>query len=161
MTSRPSVVVFDIDGVLADVSHRLHHVRERPKDWHAFFAAAGDDPLLEAGCERARRAAAEHALAYLSGRPERLREVTEDWLARHELPPGLLLLRPDRDRRPARLLKLQLLRRLSRGADVVLVVDDDPEVCAALRASGYRVEQADWQPPPAELRHAQEDEGRT
>jgi phosphoglycolate phosphatase-like HAD superfamily hydrolase len=155
------VVVFDIDGVLADVSHRLHYVRQRPKDWDAFFAAAGDDAVLEPGRERARQAAAEHALVYLSGRPERLRQVTEDWLARHELPPGLLLLRPDRDRRPVRLLKLQLVRRLARGADVVLVVDDDPEVCAALRSSGYPVEQAGWQPPAAELRSAQEDEGRT
>jgi phosphoglycolate phosphatase-like HAD superfamily hydrolase len=161
VTPRPSVVVFDIDGVLADVSHRLHHLRERPKDWDAFFTAAADDPVLEPGRERAVQAAREHALVYLSGRPERLREVSEQWLARHGLPPGLLLLRPDRDRRPARLLKAQMLRRLARGAQVVLVVDDDAEVCAALRASGYPVEQAGWQPPPAELRRAQDDEGRT
>jgi len=29
-----------IDGVLADVHHRLHHIARRPKDWPAFFAAA-------------------------------------------------------------------------------------------------------------------------
>jgi phosphoglycolate phosphatase-like HAD superfamily hydrolase len=161
VTERPSLVVVDIDGVLADVSHRLHHVRQRPKDWDAFFAAAADDPVLEPGRARVRDAAQHHALVYLSGRPERLREVSEQWLARHGFPPGLLLLRPDRDRRPARVLKPQLVRRLARGADIVLVVDDDPEVCAALRASGYPVEQADWQPPVAELRTAQEDEGRT
>ncbi len=40
----PSVAVFDIDGVLADVRHRLHHVAARPKDWDAFFGAAPQDP---------------------------------------------------------------------------------------------------------------------
>ena len=39
------VAVIDIDGVLADVGHRLHHIQGRPKDWAAFFAAAGDDPF--------------------------------------------------------------------------------------------------------------------
>ena len=39
----PMVAVVDIDGVVADVRHRLHHVADRPKDWRSFFAAAADD----------------------------------------------------------------------------------------------------------------------
>ena len=42
-------VVVDLDGVLADVRHRVHHVERRPKDWAAFFAAATDDPVLPEG----------------------------------------------------------------------------------------------------------------
>ena len=45
--SRP-IAVFDIDGVLADVRHRLHHLQCRPQRWEAFFTAADRDPLLEA-----------------------------------------------------------------------------------------------------------------
>jgi len=41
--------VFDIDGVLADVGHRLAYVERRPKDWKAFFAAAPLDPPLREG----------------------------------------------------------------------------------------------------------------
>ena len=37
MTSRP-LAVFDIDGVLADVRHRLRHVEGPRKQWDAFFA---------------------------------------------------------------------------------------------------------------------------
>ncbi len=159
--TRPTVAVFDVDGVLADVTHRLHHLAERPKDWDGFFAAAHRDPVLEPGRARVRAAAQQHAVLYLSGRPERLREVTEQWLRNHEFPAGAVLLRPDRDRRPARLLKRQVLRRVSTAAEVVLVVDDDPEVCQALRAAGFPVEVADWQPPTADLRRAQEREGRT
>ena len=48
MDARP-LAVFDIDGVLADVSHRLPFVARRPKDWDAFFAAAVDDPPFAQG----------------------------------------------------------------------------------------------------------------
>jgi hypothetical protein len=34
------LAVFDLDGVLADVRHRLHFLDRRPKDWDGFFAAA-------------------------------------------------------------------------------------------------------------------------
>ena len=43
--SRP-LAVFDVDGVLADVRHRLRFVERSPKDWDAFFSAAVDDPPL-------------------------------------------------------------------------------------------------------------------
>ena len=43
------VAVLDIDGVLADVSHRLGHVQRRPKDWDAFFAAAPETRCSKKG----------------------------------------------------------------------------------------------------------------
>ena len=41
-------VVFDMDGVLSDAASRQHYI-EGPgrRDWHAFFEACGDDPLIE------------------------------------------------------------------------------------------------------------------
>lgn len=39
-------VIFDIDGTLADLSHRLHHVSGKPKNWDAFFAEADRDALI-------------------------------------------------------------------------------------------------------------------
>ncbi len=44
-----AVAVVDLDGVLADVRHRLHHLDRRPKDWDSFFAAAPSDPPLAEG----------------------------------------------------------------------------------------------------------------
>lgn len=151
--------VFDVDGVLADVRHRLHHLRTR--DWDAFFAAAPHDPLLEEGRRRVREAAADHAIVYLSGRPERLRQVTQAWLDSHDLPAGALVLRGARDRRPARVVKPELLAGVARAGRVALVVDDDTAVCAALRDLGYPVEQATWAGGSTLLRQAQERDGRT
>jgi hypothetical protein len=31
------VIIFDIDGTLADVLKRIHHLKKKPKDWQAFF----------------------------------------------------------------------------------------------------------------------------
>lgn len=156
-----TLAVFDIDGVLADVRHRLHHVERQPKDWDAFFAAAVDDPPLAEGIALLRRLADEHTIVYLTGRPERTRQDTLDWFARHDLPPGELVMRGEGDRRPARLVKVQLLRRLARRGTVAALVDDDPQVVRAVREAGFPVHHADWMTRPAALDAAQERDGRT
>lgn len=158
---RPTFAVFDIDGVLADVSHRLHHIRRRRKRWEAFFAAADADPLLHQGRDLLLESAQQHAIVYLSGRPERTRSQTQRWLDRHGLPPGAVVLRPNRDRRPAHVVKPELVDLVRRQGRVAVVVDDDADVCDALRSAGYTVLQATWAPASEALRRAQEDEGRT
>lgn len=151
----------DIDGVLADLRHRLHHVRASPKDWDAFFAAAPEDPLLDQGRETVMRLGEVFDIVYLSGRPERCREDTVAWIAAHDLPVGELLLRPQGDRRPARMVKVEILRRLSRDRTVAVLVDDDPLVLDAARVAGFDVLPADWMPADGALRKAQEVEGET
>lgn len=157
---RPYAVI-DVDGVLADVEHRLHYIDKRPKDWAGFFAAAGDDPPLHQGLALARQLAKDYEIVYLSGRPERLRRVTLDWFARYDAPPGRLLLRDNRDRRPARLVKLAIVRRLAQEREVTVLVDDDPAVCQTLRAAGFHVIEATWAHRQPQLFEAQEADGRT
>ena len=161
MTDQRPIAVIDIDGVLADVRHRLHHVKDRPKDWVAFFAAAPDDPPLDKGLETARRLAEVCDVVYLSGRPEHCRQDTLDWFEKYDVPPGELILRRRGDYRPARVTKVETLDRLSERATVSVFVDDDPLVCEAARAAGYDVLPADWMPEQPTLLEAQEVEGRT
>ena len=157
---RPLAVV-DIDGVLADVRHRLVHVTNRPKDWDAFFAAAPDDPLLPEGLAVAKELAREHEVVYLSGRPEWCRQDTLDWFARYDLPAGELLLRRPGDYRPARVIKVETLDLLAQRAPVDVLVDDDDLVCAAASEAGYAVFHADWMADRAALIEAQEVDGAT
>jgi hypothetical protein len=157
---RPFAVV-DIDGVLADVRHRVHHVSGPDKDWDAFFAAAPDDRPLEEGLAVAERVAHDHEVVYLSGRPERCRKDTERWLKQHGLPQGGVVLRPEGDRRPSRMFKLEQLRRLATERPVAVLVDDDPAVCATARRHGFVVFEATWMEEQPALFEAQEDEGRT
>ena len=163
----PTAAVFDIDGVLADVRHRLHHVAARPKDWDAFFGAAPLDPPLAEGLGAVATAArAGHVVIYVTGRPERCREDTLEWLAAHRLPDGDLLMRDDADRRPARITKVAALRRLSRRYRIGAFVDDDAAVVAAVRAAGFPALHADWMDATPSAAHdvlfeVQETEGRT
>jgi hypothetical protein len=160
MPDRPLAVV-DLDGVVADVRHRLHHISGRPKNWDAFFAGIPDDPPLEEGVALTHDLAARCELVYLTGRPERTRAETVEWLVRHGLPTGQLVMRPERDRRPARVTKRLLLRRLANGRSVEVVVDDDAAVCEALVADGWPVLVADWADRSPTLDVAQERLGRT
>jgi phosphoglycolate phosphatase-like HAD superfamily hydrolase len=153
--------VLDIDGVLADVRHRLHHLERKPKDWAAFFAAAVRDPLLAEGAAVAARLAEDHEVVYLTGRPEGCRRDTLAWLAGHGLPEGRLLMRRADDRRPARQTKLGHLRTLSRRGSVAVMVDDDPDVISAVSAAGWPSLLADWVPRAEALAKAQDADGRT
>jgi hypothetical protein len=159
-TARP-VAVIDVDGVVADVRHRLAHLDRRPQDWDGFFAAAAADPPLATGIARVQELAADHDIVWLTGRPERLRDTTLEWFTRHELPSGRLIMRRGNDRRPARIVKRAELRRLASGRSVTIVIDDDPAVVKALAADGWPVELADWVPYTAQLGSAQEKSGRT
>lgn len=154
-------MVCDIDGVVADVRHRLHHVSGRRRDWDAFFAAADRDRPLSEGVALARRYARQHRLVWLTGRPERLREVTRSWLEDNGLPVETLLMRPDHDRSPAVHFKPRQVAEVAADSRIVVVVDDDPSVIDALRSKGYRATLADWVPRSASLRRAQGRKGRT
>jgi hypothetical protein len=162
VTQTPPVAVIDLDGVLADVRHRLHFLESKPKDWDRFFAGIPDDPVLPEGRAVVERLAIDHELVYLTGRPEATRAETEAWLEQHRLPLAELIMRRPGDRRPARVTKPALLRSYAgRGRSIGVVVDDDPQVCDALERNGWPVLRADWMGRPETLAEAQEDAGRT
>jgi phosphoglycolate phosphatase-like HAD superfamily hydrolase len=157
---RPLAVV-DIDGVVADVGHRLHHIARRPKDWDAFFAAAPDDPPHPEGLAVVARLEADHEIVYLTGRPERCRADTEAWLNAHGLGGRPLHMRPAGTFEPAAEVKLARLRQLAAAREVAVVVDDDPAVLAAVAAAGFPTFAAGWADRTPALHRAQEVEGRT
>ncbi|RST11374.1 hypothetical protein E2C00_19365 [Streptomyces sp. WAC05374] len=158
--SRP-LAVFDLDNTLSDARHRQRFLEREPRDWDAFFAAAPEDPPLARGVELCLEAAEECDVVYLTGRPERCRADTVAWLAAHGLPRGPLHMRRDHDRRPARVTKLEVLRRLSGNREVRMLVDDDELVCDAAERAGFRVVRARWAESSQALVQAQEKEGRT
>jgi hypothetical protein len=165
MDAKQPIAVFDIDGVVADVRHRLKYVERKPKNWFAFFAAAKrDDPHPE-GLELVTRYAADHEIVYVTGRPKHLRADTEAWLDRNGIGGHELIMRPGGDRRPAAVVKVELLRALSQDRVIDLVVDDDEKVIKAVAAAGFPTLHATWEErePEAQtaLNFAQETEGKT
>ncbi|POG47617.1 hypothetical protein BV881_09525 [Streptomyces sp. ZL-24] len=158
--ARP-LAVFDLDGTLADTAHRQHFLEGPKRDWAAFFAAAPADPPLAEGVALVLASAEECETVYLTGRPERCRRDTVEWLGRQGLPDGQLFMRRNDDRRPARRTKLDILRRLGRSREVRMLVDDDELVCDAAEVAGFPVVRARWFTPSQALKDAQERDGRT
>ncbi len=135
-----STVVYDIDGVLVDPSERMEAARRAGDFWKAFL----DPGLLRLDkpysglIERANRdIAAGRRVVLLTGRPERLRRATLDELRRFGLNVegvAALLMRHDRDRRPARLVKPELLEHyLGPGEEPAEVYEDEEEVALEIR----------------------------
>jgi len=152
------LAIVDIDGVVADVRHRLHHIE-------GFFDAAGDEGLQVVGGAVVERLRKDHEVVYLTGRPRWLHAVTDAWLAEHGLGGHRLVMRPDDDRRPAVQLKVEVLCRLAIDRKIGIVVDDDARVIRAMAEAGFPTFHADWEQRALDeqraLSQAQEEEGRT
>lgn len=83
-----SSYIFDIDGTLADHSHRLPLIsRELPKEqrnWKRFHEDCHLDPPILATCKLARTLHYAHApIIFLTGRMEEQRSKTVRWLVDH------------------------------------------------------------------------------
>jgi FMN phosphatase YigB (HAD superfamily) len=149
--SRPSALrvvsrrafVFDIDGTLADGTHRIHHILKHPKDWDAYFAAAGEDTLIRHVAEVLDALYGDgYPVVYVTGRPEDYRAETQSWLDRHGLPVTPLYMRPSGDHRDDDVVKVELLGRMrADGYEPVMVFEDRSRVVRALRAVGVNVAQ--------------------
>ena len=164
MSDERPYAVLDIDATLSDTSKRIHFIERKPKDWDSFFERAKDDAVLEEGLAVATTLAADHEIVYLTGRPERTRRITEQWLKDNGFPAGKVYMRGNTDRRPSMLMKLSRLKRLAEQRPVAVLVDDDLSVVKAAEKAGYTVMRADWgldaESQPT-LFDAQESEGRT
>ena len=136
---RPAVIV-DLDGTLASVEWRLHHLQQRPADWRAFFAGMGDDAPVPWVVELLRADHGEAARLLVTGRPDDYRGVCEQWLARHEIPYDELHMRRAGDRRPDHVVKGELFEdEIAPRYEVAFVVDDRPPVVDMWRRLGLYV----------------------
>lgn len=132
-----NAVVFDIDGVLADNSHRLAQLHPETPDWDAFHDAQHLDPpiqeqvtllnmMLEGGFR----------VVLLTSRPEHYRQATVDWLATHGIEYHRLLMHPQWEVDTHARFKQGALSNLRLQFNVRLVIDDSPETIAVARSLG-------------------------
>ena len=132
-------VIVDLDGTLADCTHRLHHIRGgRRKNWDAFFGACHLDTPNAVVLALVKALEKEHRVVFCSGRPERTRRATVQWLKDHlgvEDPD--LYMRADSDRRSDDIVKRELLARIrGDGFDPQLAIDDRKRVVDMWRSEG-------------------------
>lgn len=130
-----NIYIFDIDGVLADLEHRL--IYRKRNDFDNFYDEdiMSKDRLIEAGKELLGLMNKDGIVVYSTGRPERTRKTTIEWLVKNGLPIRALLMRKDNDFRPSQELKLdhvweimkEFKESLETSRDRVYFIDDDPK----------------------------------
>jgi hypothetical protein len=135
--------IFDLDGTLADIAHRRHHVMGDNHDWPAFYAECDKDtpnwPVLFT-----LDALSRHADVWIwSGRSDEVRDKTLDWLYKNtmfdpEQIARILLMRPAGDYTPDDQLKKTWYEALSEidKRRIVAVFDDRDRMVAMWRSLG-------------------------
>lgn len=130
------LVIFDIDGTLADISERIHHIRKKPKNWSAFNAGMAQDKAIHSMirlCNILYSAGLRVILC--SGRNEKNRPETVNWLEKQGVKYHELLLREDEDYRSDAVVKREILQGLEKSK-ILFVVEDRSRVVEMWRAEG-------------------------
>ncbi len=105
------IAIFDIDGTLADISTRQHHVQAHPKNWKAFFEGMAEDKAVASVvrlCNILHDAGVYIILC--SGRNEEHRPETVEWMARMGVKYHEIRLRADGDMRSDVKAKREMLK---------------------------------------------------
>jgi predicted secreted acid phosphatase len=135
------VIVFDIDGTVANITHRKHWVATKPKNWCAFNAGMAQDTVYaDIKFLYDTFAAAGNTIVFCSGRGEENRDVTESWLRANGFAWSALYMRAARDHRQDSIVKVELLAVIrAHFGEPYLWLDDRNQVVDAIRAQGVRV----------------------
>lgn len=141
------IVVFDLDGTLANCEHRLHHIKTKPKNWKAFFDEMHNDTVIEPIAKILDyHLEALDLVIFCTGRPETHRGKTQKWINDNLfdfLTEGRLLIvymRAKNDNRPDYITKVDLLHNITYDQGKPdLWYDDRGPVVKALRENHVRV----------------------
>jgi len=140
--------IFDLDGTLADINHRLHYVRQSPVHWGKFQEACVNDKPIYWVIDLFNICRKHGEVIILSGRNDIVREKTVEWLSKEDIRYDYLLMRKDKDYRPDQVIKLEMLDDFLRdkGYEVQFIVDDRQRVVDMWRENGYHVLQCNtWE----------------
>lgn len=123
-------VVFDLDGTLADITHRVGYVRDGKSDWDSFFKACSDDILVEEVANTLHsHVNSGDSVEIWSARSDVVLSETRQWLEDNGINPNLLTrMREAKDSTPDVDLKRQWLHSLHPDEKPRVVYDDRQRV---------------------------------
>lgn len=138
-TTLPTAIICDLDGTLADISWRnpydasdVSQDKLKPMTRYVLDLATKDGNFV----------------IYVSGREEKYRAPTEEWLKGHDCPPGPLFMRPTGDSRKDWIVKQEIFDRGINGKyNVLFILDDRTQVVEMWRAMGltcFQVAEGDF-----------------
>lgn len=136
------IVIVDVDGTVSIVGDRVKYLSEDPKNWDAFFDACDEDEPMEDIVELVKTLSYKYEIYFCTGRRERIREKTLNWLSETfsgKIPNKRLLMRKDGDFRSDDVAKPELLKEAGiKLSDVAFVLEDRNLMVKGWRKLGVR-----------------------
>ena len=140
-------VVVDLDGTVADCTHRLHFINGETKDWKGFYEACKDDKPIVSMIDMVRALNERYYyVIFLTGRSELARNVTQEWLQANNLwNYDDLIMRPLEDYRHDSVVKLEMLNNYIRTnlnddkEAIGFILEDRATVVKSFRDAGFKV----------------------
>ena len=130
-------VVFDMDGVLSDAAKRQHYLEAPRRDWEGFFAACGDDDLIDEVARLLDVIDDDLRVVLLTARPISVQPQTLGWLDRYKLRWDLLIMREFGDYQASTSFKRRSVTELRAfGFDLRLAFEDDRRNVDMFHAEG-------------------------
>lgn len=141
------IYLSDIDGTLADLTHRLPLIKGEHPDWPGFFRACTDDtPIRDVIQLLVTLNWSGNRIFYLTGRSDEVEKETRAWLWQNDCPGGELLMRKQGDHRADHIIKGEMLDQLGQRFGpasfkqmVAGVFEDRAQVVKMYRDRGFRV----------------------
>ena len=111
MQKERDTVICDIDGTIADNSHRQHYL-EGKRDWKSFFEEIENDkPILKILKKIEYLYQDGFQIIFVTGRPEEYRELTQKWLKKYLNVNFSLFMRKNNDRRDKVQIKKEIFEK--------------------------------------------------
>ena len=117
----------DVDGTLANLEHRLHFLDRKPKDWENFYKKMDKDSPIHSVIKLVKEYANNgYTIIILTGRPERYRAITKQWLDKNGVPYDSLIMKPPVDEfLSSHVWKKQQALHLLENYQIDLAIDDE------------------------------------
>lgn len=133
-----NIILCDLDGTLADCSHRLHFIQETPKKWTEFFAECHKDVPIQHVVEFVRMLwSVGYDIWITSGRSDECKEKTVEWLCKHGISYNKLIMRKAGDYTDDGTLKKSWIENRTIPIEqVAFSLDDRTRVVKAWRSIG-------------------------
>ena len=130
-------IIFDVEGTLANIDHRLHHIKGT-KNWMGFCEAMVDDTINKSMQYLYwKLASGDSRIIICSGRSDEYRGITEKWLDKNYILYDALYMRTAKDYRIDSIIKQELLQKMRKdGFDPKIAIDDRQQVVDMWRENG-------------------------
>lgn len=142
ITNDGKIVVFDIDGTIANMGDRLKYLKQSPKDYESFYNSCFDDePILEMCNLLKLFKTSEYQIVFLTGRRDSVRDETYKWIKKYTgIRPSKrnLIMRPGYDHRKDNVVKIEMFKKYYEIDDVYMVFEDRDVMVKTWRDLGVR-----------------------